>query len=126
MTKRKALIAGATGVVGRNLLRHLLATRAWEIVAVSRRKPDVEGAYEHIAVDLMDAAECKAKLGRLSDVTHIFFAALAANRELAQAAIDTLALLRNVVDVVEPVAGSLEHIHVMHGSKWYGMHLGPF
>ncbi|HUR60274.1 MAG TPA: NAD-dependent epimerase/dehydratase family protein, partial [Opitutaceae bacterium] len=107
--RRKALIAGATGVVGRNLLRHLLATREWDIVAVSRRKPDIEGAYTHIAVDLMNAPECKAKLGHLNDVTHIFFAALAANREIAQAAVDNLALLRNLVEAVEPVARGLEH-----------------
>src|SRR6185503_6407466 len=112
MPGRKALIAGATGIVGRNLLKHLLATGEWDIVAVSRRKPDVEGAYTHIGVDLMNAAECKAKLGKLSDVTHIFFAALAANREIAQAAIDNLALLRNLVEAVEPVARGLEHIHV--------------
>ena len=49
MIKKKALIAGATGVVGRNLLRHLLKTGEWEIVALSRRTPDVEGAYTHIA-----------------------------------------------------------------------------
>ena len=126
MTRRKALIAGATGVVGRNLLRHLLKTEEWEIVALSRRKPDVEGAYTHVSVDLMNAAECKAKLGRFSDVTHIFFAALAANRELARAAIDNLTLLDNLVEAIEPVAAGLEHIHAMHGTKWYGMHLGPF
>src|SRR5436190_23920840 len=97
MTKRKALIAGATGVVGRNLLRHLLRTGEWEIVALSRRTPDIKGAYTHIGVDLMNAAECKAKLGHLSDITHILFAALAANRDIAQADIDNLALLRNLV-----------------------------
>jgi len=126
MARKKALIAGATGIVGRNLLRHLLTTADWDIVATSRRKPDVAGAYEHISVDLMDAAACRAKLGHLRDVTHIFFAALAANREIAQAAIDNLALLRNLVETVEPIANDLQHIHVMHGTKWYGMHLGPF
>jgi nucleoside-diphosphate-sugar epimerase len=126
MGNRKALIAGATGLVGRNLLRHLVATGGWEIVALSRRTPDVEGAYRHISVDLMDAADCRQKLGGLNDVTHVFFAALAASRELAQAAIDNLALLRNLVETIEPVAGGLEHIHIMHGTKWYGMHLGPF
>src|ERR1043165_6421215 len=98
MTRRKALIAGATGVVGRNLLRHLLRTGEWDIVALSRRTPDVQGAYEHIALDLMDAAECKAKLGRLREVTHVFFAALAAEREIVQAVNANLALLRNVVE----------------------------
>lgn len=126
MTNKKALIAGATGVVGRNLLRHLLKTGEWDIVALSRRAPDVEGAYTHIRVDLTDAAECKAKLGHLGDVTHIFFAALAPHPDLAQSAINNLALLRNLVEAIEPVAARLEHIHVMHGTKWYGMHLGPF
>ncbi len=126
MINRKALIAGATGVVGRNLLRHLLKAGAWDIVALSRRTPDIEGAYTHIGVDLMNAAECKAKLGHLSDVTHIFFAALAPNPDLAQSAINNLALLSNLIEAIEPVAARLEHIHVMHGTKWYGMHLGPF
>jgi nucleoside-diphosphate-sugar epimerase len=126
VTRKQALIAGATGVVGRNLLKHLLSTGEWDIVAVSRRKPDIEGAYIHIGVDLMNAAECRAKLAHLRDVTHIFFAALAANREIAQAAIDNLGLLRNVVETIEPIAGGLKHIHAMHGTKWYGMHLGPF
>jgi len=126
MTNRKALIAGATGVVGRNLLRHLLRTGEWEIVALSRRTPDVEGAYTHICIDLMNSAECKAKLGHLSDVTHIFFAALAPHPDLVQSAINNLALLRNLVEAIEPAASRLEHIHVMHGTKWYGMHLGPF
>jgi nucleoside-diphosphate-sugar epimerase len=126
MAKRTALIAGATGLVGRNLLRHLLAAGGWEIVALSRRRPDVPGSYRHIAVDLMDAAQCAAALGAARDVTHVFFAALAANRELAQAAVDNLLLLRNLVETIEPGNAGLEHIHVVHGTKWYGMHLGPF
>src|SRR5262245_37344682 len=123
MIKKKALIAGATGVVGRNLLRHLLRTGEWEIVALSRRTPDVDGAYTHISVDLLDAAQCREKLGHLGDVTHVFFAALAAAREIAQAAIDNLRMLRNLVETIEPVARGLEHVHATHGTKWYGMHL---
>ena len=126
MPNRKALIAGATGVVGRNLLKHLLAIKGWEIVTVSRRTPDVAGAYTHICVDLANAAECKAKLGHLKDVTHIFFGALAPHPDLAQSAVNNLALLRNLVEAIEPAADRLEHIHAVHGTKWYGMHLGPF
>lgn len=126
MVQPTALIAGATGIVGRNLLRHLLAVGGWRIVALSRRKPDVPGDYEHIGVDLMNADECRAKLAPLKDVTHIYFAALAATRELRQAAIDNLVLLRNVVETIEPIAPGLEHVHAVHGTKWYGMHLGPF
>src|SRR5690606_2777422 len=35
-------------------------------------------------------------------------------------------MLRNLVETIEPIAPGLQHIHVMHGTKWYGNHLGPF
>jgi nucleoside-diphosphate-sugar epimerase len=128
MPRQKALIAGATGVVGRNLLRHLLALGNWEIAALSRRKPDVQGHYEHIAVDLMDAAQCRAKLAHLTDVTHVFYVAVVTNPDpLAPALIEgNLIMLRNLVETIEPVATGLQHIHFMQGTKWYGSHLGAF
>lgn len=126
MISRKALIAGATGVVGRNLLRHLTEIGGWEIVTLSRRKPDVEGTYEHVSVDLMDSASCRRQLSHLADVTHIFFAACAAKPDLAELVIVNMALLRNLVETIEPIAKSLKHIHLTHGSKWYGSHLGPY
>lgn len=126
MTQRKALIAGATGVVGRNLLKHLIACGDWDIVALSRRKPDVDGSYEHISVDLMDAAQCRVKLAHLHDVTHVFFAAATTNPDPAALVLNNLTLLRNLVETIEPIAAGLEHIHFMHGTKWYGSHLGPF
>jgi len=128
MPKRKALVVGATGVVGRNLLKHLLATGEWDVTAVSRRVPDLQGDYEHIALDLLDTAQCKAKLGRLADVTHIFYVAVATNPDpLAKVLIEgNLTMLRNVVESVEPVATGLQHIHFMQGTKFYGSHLGAF
>ncbi|MEK7875115.1 MAG: SDR family oxidoreductase [Pseudomonadota bacterium] len=126
MTKQKALIAGATGVVGRNLLRHLVAVGGWDIVTLSRRAPDVEGTYEAVRVDLMDAADCRERLSRLTDVTHIFFAACVAGPDLAALVSRNLTLLRNLVATIEPVAVDLKHIHFMQGSKWYGSHLGPY
>jgi uncharacterized protein YbjT (DUF2867 family) len=41
--RKKALIACA--IAGRNLLRHLLTLDDWDVVAVSRRKPDAEGRW---------------------------------------------------------------------------------
>lgn len=126
MTRKKALIAGATGVVGRNLLKHLLAIGGWDIVALSRRQPDLPGEYQHIAVDLLDAADCRAKLAQQADVTHIFFGAYVERPDLSDWVDSNLAMLRNLVETMEPLARELEHIHVMHGTKWYGNHLGPF
>jgi len=75
MTKRGALVTGASGLVGGYLLKYLLDQGDWDIVAVSRRKPDIPGNYRHIAVDLLDPADCRTRLGSLSEVSHIFFAA---------------------------------------------------
>ena len=35
-------------------------------------------------------------------------------------------MLRNVLDAIEPIAPGLEHVHLVQGTKYYGMHLGPF
>ncbi|MFL6579406.1 MAG: NAD-dependent epimerase/dehydratase family protein, partial [Burkholderiales bacterium] len=51
MTKRTALVAGASGLVGSYLLKYLLDQGDWDVIALSRRKPDVPGTYRHIAVD---------------------------------------------------------------------------
>ncbi len=123
---KKAVIAGATGVVGRYLLKHLVDSGNWEIVAVSRRKPDIGGNYMHLAVDLSNPADSKAKLAQEKGVTHVFFAAYVERpgaRDLVEA---NMALLRNLLDAVEPVTNRLEHVHLVEGSKWYGSHLGPY
>jgi len=124
--KKLALIAGATGVVGRNLLRHFGALADWEVIALSRRVPDLEGDYRHISVDLLEPADCAAKLGGLNRVTHVFFAAYVEKPSWAEMVPPNLAMLRNLLDAVEPVATNLTHVHLMEGTKWYGSHLGPF
>ena len=65
MAGNKALVAGATGVVGRYLLMHLIERGGWEVVAVSRRKPDAAGDYRHVPADLTDAQDCRSKLSAL-------------------------------------------------------------
>ncbi len=123
--RRKALVAGATGVVGRYVLEHLVEL-GWDAVAVSRRKPDVPGRYEHLAVDLMDPAACRAAFRRLDDVTHVFFAAYVEKPDVAEWVRSNVAMLQHLVEALEPAAGDLAHVHVTHGTKWYGNHLGPF
>jgi nucleoside-diphosphate-sugar epimerase len=126
MTRRQALVAGATGVVGRYVLKHLVESGGWDVVAVSRRKPDVAGRYEHLAVDLQDAQACRATLGGLTGVTHVFFAAYVEKSDVADCVRSNVLMLRNLVEAVEPAARGLQHVHVTHGTKWYGNHLGPF
>jgi nucleoside-diphosphate-sugar epimerase len=125
-TKKTALVAGATGVVGRNLLRQLVSDPDWDVIAVSRRTPDVGGQYRHIAADLLDPADAEARLGELSEVSHIFFSAYIEKPTWAAMVAPNMALLTNLIDAVEPAAEGLRHVNLMHGTKWYGNHLGPF
>jgi nucleoside-diphosphate-sugar epimerase len=60
-------------------------------------------------------------------VTHVFYTARAKHGETGVESVeDNVAMLRNVIDAIEPVATGLEHIHLVQGTKYYGMHLGPF
>lgn len=124
--KKTALLVGATGVVGRNLLRHLLGMGGWNVVAVSRRKPDVGGEYLHLPVDLLDSAQTNALLGRPIGVTHIFYAAYIERPNPEDMVAPNLTMLANLINAVEPVSPDLQHVNLMHGTKWYGNHLGPF
>lgn len=122
----KALVAGATGVTGRYLMQHLIDSDDWEVVGISRRKPDLDGHYEHVAVDLLNAAECRTKLADVGDVTHVFFGAYIDKPTPAELTEVNLAMLRNLVEVVDAGSQSLQHVHLVEGTKWYGSHLGPF
>jgi len=124
--RKKALIAGATGVAGRNLLRHLLSLDDWDVIAVSRRKPDAEGRYEHVAVDLLDRAQTLEALKRPRGVTHVFFSAYIERPTWAEMVASNQTMLVNLMDAIEAASPDLAHINLMHGTKWYGNHLGPF
>jgi len=123
--KKTALIAGSTGVVGRSILQHLSVLKDWEVTAISRRRPDIDGTYRHIAVDLLNRDDCREKLGSLKEVSHIFYSAYI-ERPTWHDMVPNLTMLVNLVDVVEPVVTRLQHINLMQGTKWYGSHLGPF
>ena len=126
MADRQAVVAGATGLVGRAILAHLIDKGDWDVVALSRRAPDVAGRYQHIAVDLLDREATRTCLGGLRATTHIFFAAYAERDDPDALLADNLALLVNLLDAIEPIATRLKHVHLVHGSKWYGCHLGPY
>ena len=133
MANRKALVAGGLGIVGRALVQHLDTLDDWDIVALSRRAPDFDTRARFISVDLTDRAACVAALADLGDVTHIFFAAVGsafyaegAPQSPAEETALNLDMVRNLVEVVAPQASGLEHVQLIHGTKWYGNNFGPF
>lgn len=121
-----ALVTGATGVIGRNLIQHLCGVGGWEVIGVSRRKPDLGLSFRHVPADLLDRDDCVKRLGALAEVTHIFHCAYVERPMLAEMVAPNLAMLANTVETVEPVASGLQHVLVMQGTKYYGSHLGPF
>ena len=124
--QKTALVVGANGVVGRDIVEHLRGLGDWDVVGLSRRGGEDGGRLRHIAVDLLDADDARAKLGGLAEVTHVFYAAYQDRPTWAELVPPNLAMLVNTVDAVEPVAPGLRHISLMQGYKVYGAHLGPF
>lgn len=124
--KNTALVVGANGVIGSNLIRHLSELGDWEIIGLSRRGGADKSNIRYISVDLLDADACRQTLNRLTGITHIFYTAFQDRPTWAEMVAPNLAMLINVVNAVEPVAQNLRHISLMQGYKVYGAHLGPF
>ncbi len=120
-----ALVVGAQGVIGRSLVSELQARGDWEVIGVSRRGGEPGERVRHVAVDLLDRDDARAKLGALDGVTHVFYAAYQDRPTWAELVAPNVAMLRNVIDAVEPAA-ALRHVSLMQGYKVYGAHLGPF
>ncbi|QSF43102.1 SDR family oxidoreductase [Paenibacillus tianjinensis] len=124
--RKTALVIGAGGVIGSNLIEHLVTLPEWDIIGVSRRGGDNTDRIRYISADLLDALDTRQKLGSLMEVTHIFYAAYQDRPTWAELVPPNLAMLVNVVEAVEPAARGLQHISLMQGYKVYGAHLGPF
>jgi len=125
-TVNTALVVGANGVIGTNLIHYLSSLPGWDIIGLSRRGGQNTDAVRYIAVDLLDPESCRAQLQSLTVVTHIFYAAYQDRPTWAELVPPNLAMLVNVVEAIEPIAPKLQHISLMQGYKVYGAHLGPF
>jgi nucleoside-diphosphate-sugar epimerase len=122
---KTALIAGASGLIGRRIADHLLATGGWNVIGLARSSRAAQSNMRWIAVDLNDIEDCRRRLATLHDVTHVFYAARFDHPEGVPESVEiNAAMLENLVAVLEPIA-KLAHVHAVHGSKYYGHQLGP-
>jgi len=122
----KAVVAGATGIVGRYLIAHLKRIGEWQVVGLARRPDQTVEGIEWVDVDLLDPRACADRIGAITGATHLFYAARAARDTDEQENADNAAMLVNLVEALEPVSPDLAHINLVHGTKWYGSHLGSF
>ena len=116
----KALIVGASGVVGSALSEQLLST-GWAVSGLSRgRAPLVPGCVP-IVVDLTSAEAVTAALDGL-DVSHVFFTTWARQATEAENIRVNGAMVRNVLDALGRKS-PIKHAALVTGLKHY---LGPF
>ncbi|WP_374632440.1 SDR family oxidoreductase [Ferrovibrio sp.] len=126
MPEKLALVAGARGIVGGNLVDRLLQ-QGWRVIGVSRgdggpTRPN----YQHIGCDLLNPAACAAIAPELRSVSHVFYTARASAPEPAAEIAANLGMLRIVMEQLLSQADGLRHVCLVHGTKWYGSHLGAF
>ena len=124
--ERKALIVGASGMVGSNLYARLAEAPGWDIVTMSRRPVPQGSRHEHLAVNLLDPAQCREAAEKAKDVTHIFYCARAVETNYVIKLDENCMIVENLLDALAPVAKRLEHVQIIHGMKWYGSNLGPY
>ena len=72
--KKVALVAGASGIVGQQLIQALVADQ-WQVTALTHRADLAVSGTGVIAVDLRDVQKSHERLASLTDVTHIFYSA---------------------------------------------------
>jgi nucleoside-diphosphate-sugar epimerase len=128
MSPRTALVVGPTGAIGATLVAELNSAGGWSVVGVGR-SPAPEGApWRHLRADLNDPASLRAALADAPAISHVFYAARAPHGEGGVEDVDgNVRMLVNVVEAVEAHAGvALAHVHLVEGTKWYGVHLGPY
>lgn len=127
MSSKTVLVVGASGLIGAAAVDAFLDA-GWEVIAVSRRKPEIFGAraFTHLPVDLQDEAACAKAFGGLSAVTHVVYTAVYEMPGLIPGWSDPRQMETNrrmLTNTLEPLlkAARLEHVTLLQGTKAYGM-----
>ena len=127
---QKVAVVGASGVVGRALVEHLMQGEI-PVVGLSRRPPADLADAPFQPLDLTSPTECEQIAeSTLSDVTHLVYTALFEKPGLIpgwqeQDQMQTnLAMLRNLLEPLK-TSGKLRHVTLLQGTKAYGAHVEP-
>ncbi|MFL6112977.1 MAG: SDR family oxidoreductase [Catenulispora sp.] len=124
---RVALVVGPTGATGKAVTTALARQGGWTVYGASRTEPGGTPSFRHVAADLTRPGTLAPALAGLAPVTHGFFCARA---PFAEGGVEdvplNIAMLEAMLDGLEASSLRLEHVHLLEGTKWYGMHLGPY
>lgn len=139
-SKNVAIVFGVTGLVGREVVRKLLALKStsWEVYGVARNFDDslLRGVmvpsrsnFHFIACDLLNPLQVHKKLSALKNVvTHMFWITWASEFPLdgEECCICNKAMMSNVLDALVSNTTPLKHVSVQTGMKHYISLRGPF
>jgi nucleoside-diphosphate-sugar epimerase len=120
MSKKIALIAGASGIVGQNLASLLAEQGDWDVLGLARKPLALPGVTP-LAADLQHPASLQDAL-RDTKPTHVFLTTWLRQPTEAENIRVNGAMVRNLLDTVS-AATSVEHVALVTGLKHY---LGPF
>ena len=122
-----ALIAGAGGAASKRLIEVLLADPDWSVIGLARTPRQSDGSPR---LDRSRPVRSRrlppGARGAYRGDAHLLHARAKHGETGVESVPDNVAMLRNLIDAIEPVASGLEHLHLVQGTKYYGMHLGPF
>jgi nucleoside-diphosphate-sugar epimerase len=132
MEKKKVVVFGALGLVGRSVIKALEPRTDWEIVGVSRRAAGLATRARFVSLDLNDARACRKcfTAPEFADVTHVVYAALYERPELIAGWRDQEQIATNTTMLVNALTvlgeqPSLRHLTLLQGTKAYGAHVAP-
>jgi nucleoside-diphosphate-sugar epimerase len=116
----RAVIAGATGLIGSNLAEHLVS-KGWEVYGVARKPQSGVRGVRAIAADFLEPGSLRASLAGV-DPTHVFFTTWVRRASEEDNIAANGALVRNLLATLDR-STSLRHVALVTGLKHY---LGPF
>ncbi|MDB5414512.1 MAG: hypothetical protein JWR10_2847 [Rubritepida sp.] len=123
--RRVTLVVGATGAAASRVLEQGRAMPGQTVIGLSRNKPAGDDLW--LTADLDDPQRLTQALSAHPDISHVVYASRAPHDETGVEDVPgNLRMLRNLVDAAEASLPRLAHIHLIHGAKWYGMHLGAY
>lgn len=123
-----ALIAGASGIIGRYTLAHLSGLDGWTATGLARSRPDDMTEFPFVNLDMLDAKPDDAALEVFGRTTHMLYAAFVQPTGLSWADLSALnaKMFEGLMDVVDAHMPNLKRVVLMQGQKYYGSHLGPY
>ncbi len=119
------MIAGASGLVG-HAIEQEFRRSGWTVLAAARHP--LSGGHDgtFVKLDLRDRAACLSVGETLRPVTDLIYCARFSSPDRRQEETVNREMLLNILDALQEHAPGLCHVHLVHGTKWYGSHLGSY